>query len=152
MMVIQKLLALFARVFVGSLYAYAGLIKLTEPFENFRGLLTEYTLLPPFAIPFLAWMTPWIEVIFGTLLVLGLWRKLSAFILAGLSISFVVVLLLSRFVLGVMPEHCGCFGEAGPQLTTTQVIYLDIFNTFLCLWLFRIKRSFLSLDSFLERT
>ncbi len=139
-----------ARLFLGSIYLYAGYSKLIQPVANFRGLLREYTILPAVLVPFLAWLTPWIEVIAGLCLILGFLTRLSALGLSLLSLVFLVVLALSQWLLGTLPESCGCFGE-GIQLTVAQVMWLDLFNFALGLALFFRRRHLWTLDARLSR-
>ena len=139
-----------ARLFLGIVFAYSGYSKLMQPVENFRGLLADYTILPYAVVPFIAVTFPWIELILGLSLMLGFMTRWSALGLAGMSLGFVVVLGLSRMMLGTLPETCGCFGEGGLQLTTTQVMILDTVDTFLGAGLFAIKNHPWSLDQRLK--
>lgn len=140
-----------SRLFLGFVFAYSGLLKFLDPIENFRGLLADYTILPYFTIPWFALIMPWLELTAGVFLIVGLAVRQSALLLSFFSISFLVVLLLSRWILGISPESCGCFGEGGLRLSTNQVLMLDVFDFLIGLHLFLRHRHPWSLDSFFKK-
>ncbi len=118
------------RIFVGLIFAYSGFIKLMEPVENFRGAMAAYDVIPSAVIPLLSQVIPWAEFIFGIFLVIGYLPRISAGVLAGLSWSFVILVLITRIATGSLPVNCGCFGEGSLiHLKPLQVVFLDIFNT-----------------------
>lgn len=118
------------RVFVGLIFAYSGFTKLMEPVENFQGGMAAYEIIPYVVIPFLAHVIPWIEFIFGAFLIVGYLPRISALTLAGMSWSFILLILTTRIVTGALPADCGCFGEGSlVHLTPFQVLALDTFNT-----------------------
>jgi len=148
---LSSLLLLITRLFIGFVFVYAGFIKAVEPAENFRGLLAEYTIIPYVLIPLVAFIMPWVELIAGLFLMLGFAARPSALVLSFLSLGFMAVLLLSKWILGFSPASCGCFGEGGIQLTVNQVLFLDLFNCLLGLKLFLTRSHLWSLDGFLSK-
>ncbi len=140
------------RVFLGLIFAYSGYTKLMEPVENFRGAMAAYEIIPYFVIPLLAYVIPWIEFIFGIFLLLGYLSRVSALVLAGMSASFVLLILITKIVTGIVPADCGCFGEGSLiHLSAAQVFFMDILNTFIGVRLAFFKNPSLSLDSLLKR-
>lgn len=120
----QRLFWLAARCLVGVIFAYAGLSKLLEPVQNFEAAILEYQVLPyDWARP-IAYGMPWLELIFGTFLILGFLPRVSALALSLFSLSFVLLIAVSFIKTGVFPENCGCFGK-GIQLAPYQVVVLD---------------------------
>lgn len=118
------------RLFIGLVFAYSGFFKLMEPVENFRGAIAAYEVIPSAVIPLLAHGVPWIEFVFGVFLVIGYLPRVSAGALAGLSWSFILLILSTWVVTGSLPADCGCFGEGSlVHLTPLQVLFLDVFNT-----------------------
>jgi len=139
------------RVFVGLVFAYSGFIKLMEPIENFRGAMAAYDVIPSAAIPLLAQVLPWMEFVFGVFLVIGYLPRLSAAAVAGLSWSFITLILVTRIVTGSVPENCGCFGEGSlVHLKPLQVVFLDIFNTLVCVKLALTQDHPFSLEAVLK--
>mgnify|MGYP001769721380 CR=1 FL=1 len=120
----------FGRIFLGLVFAYSGFTKLMEPVENFQGGMAAYEIIPYVLIPFLARVIPWIEFFFGVFLILGYLPRISALVLAAMSWSFVLLIIMTRIVTGALPADCGCFGEGSPiHMTPFQVLLMDICNT-----------------------
>ena len=118
------------RMFLGLIFAYSGFIKLMEPVENFQGGMTAYEIIPYALIPFLARVIPWIEFLFGAFLILGYLPRVSALVLAVMSLSFVLLILTTRIVTGALPANCGCFGEGSLlHLKPMEVLIMDVCNT-----------------------
>ena len=118
------------RIFIGLVFAYSGFIKLMEPVENFQGGMAAYDIIPYVMIPILAHMIPWIEFLFGSFLILGYLPRVSALVLAVMSLSFVLLIVTTRIVTGALPANCGCFGEGSLiHLKPMQVLLMDLCNT-----------------------
>ncbi len=143
---------LFAgRVFLGLVFVCSGFIKLMEPIENFRGAMTAYDVIPSVVIPVLAQVIPWAEFVFGFFLVAGYLPRISAGVLAGLSWSFVLLILITKTMTGSLPKDCGCFGEGSfLHLKPLQVVFLDVFNTLIGIKLALTKNHPFSLASILK--
>lgn len=129
-----------ARVFMGLIFAYAGYSKLIMPYENFRGALAHYEVIPyPLTAP-IAYILPWCELFFGVFLILGYLPRISAAALGFFSLCFLIVLGASNVLLESGGKDCGCFGQGGPiHLTVHQVFLLDLLNLFLGIKLFSLK-------------
>lgn len=149
MIKISDFLWFLARIFVGLVFAYAGFSKLMEPAANFRGVLTQYEVIPYALVPTIAVIFPWLELVFGVFLILGYAPRVSALILAGFSFIFLIVLGSSKLMLGSVPISCGCFGEGGIHLTVRQVFFLDLIDAVLAIRLFQKKEHPLSLNRWL---
>lgn len=138
------------RLFIGLVFAYSGFTKLMEPVENFRAGMAAYEIIPYAVVPFLSYVIPWIEFIFGCFMISGYQTRLSALILAGMSWSFVLLILTTRIATGSLPADCGCFGESSLiHLKPLQVVIMDIFNTIIGVRLAFLKNHLLSLDQVL---
>ena len=143
---------LLARVFTGLVYFYAGASKLLDPIENFRGAVAQYDVVPYVLVPAIAVVLPWLEFLFGAFLILGYAVRVSAFVLGGLSLGFLLVLGSSNVLLDAGGADCGCFGErALIHLTVHQVFLLDLLNFFITLKLFRMGRHLFSFDGWLQK-
>ncbi len=103
---------IFSRLLLGGLFIFSGLEKLLHPPEEFIVVLKSYHLFPePLLRPF-ALFFPWIEVLFGAFLVIGLFYKISLFIVGGLLLLFTLAI-VSTLVRGIPLEDCGCFKSLG---------------------------------------
>jgi uncharacterized membrane protein YphA (DoxX/SURF4 family) len=139
------------RMLLGLVFAYSGFTKLMEPVENFQGGIAAYDIIPYIFIPFLARVIPWIEFFFGSFLIVGYLPRVSAAILAAMSFSFVLLILITRFVTGGLPADCGCFGEGSfVHLKPLQVFILDICNTLIGIRLALLKDHAFSISRFLK--
>ena len=139
------------RIIIGSIFIISGLGKVLSPYQNFQYVLQAYQLMPSWAEILTAQIFPWIELIVGLFVLLGLWTSWAlrgALVLFGI---FVVVVgqALSR---GLPLENCGCFGE-WVHLKPQTVIIMDsasLLITWLLLHNILLARKF-SLDSYLDR-
>ena len=105
----NKYLLLLSRVALGFIFLYAGTEKIADA-EGFARAINNYKLIPFFTINILALVLPWIEVVCGLLLILGIKSKENALILTLLLSLFVAVITVS--LLRGLNIDCGCFGTA----------------------------------------
>ncbi|GAA4797591.1 DoxX family protein [Olivibacter ginsenosidimutans] len=120
-------LLLFVRVVVGVLFIFSGLIKANDPL-GFSYKLQEYfdvfhlTFLANYALA-LAIVLCSLEMVLGTLLLLGLYGKKVTWGLLLLILFFTFLTFYSAFFHVV--TSCGCFGDAIP-LTPWQSFSKDL--------------------------
>lgn len=57
-------------------------------------------------------VTPWVEVVAGLAMILGIWTRGAALVIGALLVAF-IVMLLSVLMRGLNVE-CGCFGDMSP--------------------------------------
>ncbi|WP_373275014.1 BT_3928 family protein [Parapedobacter tibetensis] len=117
----------FARIFTGLLFIFSGLIKANDPI-GFGYKLEEY--FHVFGTHFLndysviiAVVVCGLEILLGTLLLLGFWRRTVAWGLLLLILFFTFLTFYSAFFEVV--TSCGCFGDAIP-LTPWQSFIKDL--------------------------
>ncbi|MFA6599986.1 MAG: MauE/DoxX family redox-associated membrane protein [Candidatus Omnitrophota bacterium] len=139
-----------ARLFLGLIFVYAGFTKLVNPVENFQAVLAAYRLIPYAVVPALAAVSPWIELVFGTFLILGYGTRWSALALTSCSLIFVALLGWEFAATGRFPSDCGCFGTGFFRPTVPQIFFMDLANVFIGLRLFLWKNHPLSLDRWLN--
>jgi uncharacterized membrane protein YphA (DoxX/SURF4 family) len=101
------------RVYVGGVFIAASIYKIIYPAE-FAETLASYQLAPFWAVHLLALIMPWIELICGVLLLLGLRTKAAALIVAALLTLFCVAILAA--LLREIPIGCGCFSSVEEPL------------------------------------
>lgn len=104
------LLGLLARLVLGGALLVAGGLKVGNPRGSARAV-QAYEVLPFEVAEYVGIALPWIEVIVGALLVLGLFVRVNALI---------GTLLMAVFVVGIaqawargLTIDCGCFGGGG---------------------------------------
>jgi len=100
---------LFAfRLIVGGVFIWAGLLKIFDPLD-FAQNIKNYQIFPQEISFLLALVLPWVEVICGIFLVLGIFRLGSSF-LASLLLAVFVILVSVTMARGIDTD-CGCFGS-----------------------------------------
>ena len=134
---IQKILFQFSKWIVGLLFIFSGLVKANDPI-GFGYKLQEY--FEVFQISFLnGWATGIaillcvLEIVFGALLLLGIFRN---FVVKGLLATIIFFTFLT-FVSAAFKvvTSCGCFGDAIP-LTPWQSFGKDLLLLALIIYLF----------------
>lgn len=107
-------LALLFRLYIGGVFIYASLYKINYPAE-FAQTIAGYDLVPHYIVPLTALVLPWVELISGLCLVMGLRTKTAAGIIIGLLVLFGISI---GFALVMeTPIPCGCFHNLEEKLT-----------------------------------
>lgn len=107
-MIRNRWLLLILRIIVGGVFIWAGALKIADPL-GFAQSIENYRVIPhPLAFP-IALVLPWVEVLSGAFLIIGLFRRSSALLVSFLLIGFIglVALALARGI----DTLCGCFGS-----------------------------------------
>lgn len=102
-------LAVCARLILGAVFIYASLDKIAHP-EAFARAVFNYQILPDFLVNLTAVILPWLELILGLFLIVGLFQEGSVLIVTGLLVVFLgaMVFNLARG----LDIHCGCFSTS----------------------------------------
>jgi len=109
------------RVGLGAIFLAAAWFKLRPPVnalalsgpQDFSNSIKAFKLgLPDFAVRLATSAVPWTEALCGALLVIGLWTRAAAALIAAMTTLFtaLVISLIARDMLHV---KCGCFGDRG---------------------------------------
>ena len=102
-------ICLLFRVILGGIFFYAGSVKILDP-QGFAQAVYNYHLLAGWAINPLAIVLPWIEVIAGAGLVLGVFIHGGSLVISGMLAMFACALGFN-LVRG-LDISCGCFSTA----------------------------------------
>ncbi|HEY1435832.1 MAG TPA: MauE/DoxX family redox-associated membrane protein [Thermoanaerobaculia bacterium] len=94
---------------LAAVFVVAGFGKITDP-PGFAHEIHNYGLVPGVAVNAMAIVLPWIEVVCGLALFLGIARRSSARILGLLLVVFVIALSIN--LIRGKPVDCGCFGTS----------------------------------------
>lgn len=142
-------LSLALRLLLGGVLVFSAVTKLPLH-SQFVGVVEAYNLLPGPLAEAYALALPWVELLVGAYLVLGILLRPSAAVTALMALSFTVAN-LSAIARG--EQYCGsCFGEAVPLLVS-QALTLDILiiTAALVLLLVGGRGQLLSLDGWFAR-
>lgn len=141
------------RILMGGIFVMAGLAKIADP-VRFMFTLREFDLFPRAVIPFLAVYLPWLELLLGLSLVLGLLYRTSALMLAFLNFFFMLAI-LSVISRGIVVD-CGCFGLFAdalklPDMADYKAVIRNIIFISLFVYLFFAESTIFSLEGYISR-
>ena len=116
------------RIALGGVFLYAGFMK-WENIQAFAFAIKGFKILDPdkhgHLIISAAYTMPWVEMIAGLLLVLGLWTR-AATLTIGLMLVFFIAALLHVIFDPSIEADCSCFGDmnivCGASVGWCQVI------------------------------
>lgn len=136
------------RILIGLVYVVSGFEKLITPFQNFQYVIQSYEIVPDSWEIIIAKSFPWVELITGLFLVLGLWTRTFLFSAVIMAITFMTV--VGQALFRRLPiSECGCFGEL-ISLPLQGVLAIDA-SLFICGIVLIVnyhKAIFLSLDRY----
>jgi len=119
---------LAARWIIGLTFIYASLHKIISP-ADFAKIVYGYGLFPEVFINLIAIVIPFLELIAGLALIIGVYPRSAAMIINALLLAFVTVLAIN--LIRGHEFDCGCFsaGQSGyassPEVTLVRdIIYL----------------------------
>ncbi len=107
-MIRDKYILIAFRLVVGGIFIWAGVSKIIDPL-GFAQNIVNYRVFPEGISSFLALVLPWIEVICGAFLILGIFRSASALLLSCFLVVFLVLITVT-LIRGIDID-CGCFGS-----------------------------------------
>jgi putative oxidoreductase len=99
---------LAARVYLGGVFLVACYHKLLDP-GSFAMDVATYQFLPLYSVNLFALVLPWVELLAGAMLVVGLRVRAAALLTSGMMLAFMVALGWALY-LG-LDMSCGCFAS-----------------------------------------
>jgi uncharacterized membrane protein YphA (DoxX/SURF4 family) len=115
------------------LFVAAGALKALDP-AAFANDVARYGLLPDALVNIVALALPWIELVAGGLLVMDVWRRESAAVIAALNAVFLVAVSVA---LARGLEVCGCFGASVARKASGWTLVEDVVFLVSAIWLWR---------------
>ena len=94
------------RVFLGIIFIYASIDKIIDPLK-FSDAIDNYHITPVEMNNIAALVVPWIELVAGVFLILGIYVRGSSTIIILLLIWFIFI--LSQALVRGINVNCGCF-------------------------------------------
>jgi uncharacterized membrane protein YphA (DoxX/SURF4 family) len=132
-LLIHPRVALTARVILGCVFIVASLDKIIHP-ELFARSVYNYQLLPEMAVNAVALWIPWLELVAGLCLLLGLWVRGSVLLVTGLLLAFLGALGFN--LARGLDVACGCFSTSSKDPTTALTLVRDALFLVVALYLF----------------
>jgi uncharacterized membrane protein YphA (DoxX/SURF4 family) len=109
------------RLILGGIFIYASLDKIAHPGE-FAKIIANYAILPDFLVSLPALALPWVEMVAGLCLVIGLWPRSSALLLSLLLLLFMAALGINA--LRGVSLSCGCFSTSAADTEKAAALVL----------------------------
>lgn len=112
---------LAARWILGLTFIYASYHKIISP-ADFANIVYGYDLFPAIFIDLIAIVIPFLELIAGFALIIGIYPRSAAIIINGLLLAFIIVLTIN-----LIRDHafdCGCFSNAQSGYTSSPRVTL----------------------------
>jgi len=138
----NKWIELVLRYLIGIMFVYASIHKIAEPAE-FAKVIYGYGLFPHFIINLTAIVLPFLELITGLALVLGIYPRSAATVIGVLLLMFICA--ISVNLIRGYEFDCGCFsfGHEGSTSSSVQLLIRDILFLICCVYLvhFRVDRK-----------
>ncbi len=120
---IHYLISVIVRFVLGTIFIAAGIPKILDT-ASFACVVYNYHLLPDILINVFAITLPWVEVIIGGMLILGIWLPGSVVLYNLLMIAFISAL-ISNMARG-LDISCGCFSTDPEDIIDMGTIFRDL--------------------------
>jgi len=145
----NRYLSFVFRIGLGVIFMISGAGKLPE-LAAFVDQVEEANVLPHVLSRAYGTALPYVEIIIGALLILGLLSRFAAGIGGLAAVSFIIGNSI-RLYQGLYGE-CGCFGSiASLQFSTREALIIDFVLLVMAIQILIHKGEFLSLDSVIFR-
>jgi len=122
----SKYLLYLSQILLSIIFIFSGIEKISDV-NYFSISLNNYKIFPLFSQNIIVIIFPWIELIFGILLLFGFYKKEISMIFAFFLFGFIVLIFIS--ILRGLDIECGCFGT----LSSVKIGYMKIYENILLL-------------------
>ncbi len=120
---IHHILSIIIRFILGAIFIAAGIPKIIDT-ASFAGVVYNYQLLPDMFISVFSITLPWLEVIIGGLLIMGIWMPGTVIFYNLLMVAFIGA--LSFNAARGLDISCGCFSTEPSGIIDMDTIFRDI--------------------------
>ena len=115
----NRYLVLLLRLYIGGIFVYASMHKISYPGE-FAENIAGYQIVPFWAVNLMAVVMPWVELLCGLLLIVGIRVKSNIALIAGMLVLFIVA--ISIGLMRGAPIGCGCFHSVEDAMSWTTLL------------------------------
>jgi len=99
---------LLTRLVLGGLFVFAGVMK-AQDVQSFAEAVDAFRIVPAAWAPWLAFLIPWVEMVSGAILILGLMSRASALVIFVMLLGFIGGML--SVMIRDVDVDCSCFGD-----------------------------------------
>ncbi len=104
---------------LGAIFIAAALPKITDP-PSFAHMIYNYRILPGGLINISALVMPWVELLAGLALIIGVWKRPARWIIAAMLVTFIIAISINLVRNNAI--DCGCFDVSAAGLTHEEKI------------------------------
>ena len=108
------------QIALGAIFVAAALPKITDP-PSFAHMIFNYRVLPGSLINISALVMPWVELLAGLALILGVWVKPARWIITLLLVTFMIAITINLARGNAI--DCGCFDVSAANKTYEERIH-----------------------------
>ncbi len=122
---VGQVILLVLRFGMAAVFIAAAIPKIAAP-DLFAGNVHNYQMLPAWGVNALAIVLPWLELLIGAGLALGIWSRACAATMATLTLVFTTAYVVAR--MRGLDIACGCFavGEEAKPASALWVAVRDL--------------------------
>ena len=102
---------------LGAIFVAAALPKIVDP-PSFAHMIYNYRIVPGPLVNLMGLTMPWIELLCGLALILGIWRGTAASIIAAMLVVFMIAIGINLARGNVI--DCGCFDVSAAGKTVEE--------------------------------
>jgi len=113
-------LTIRVQIALGAIFVIAALPKIADP-PSFAHMIYNYRLVPSSLINISSLAMPWVELLAGLALILGVWKAAARNVVAIMLAVFIVAISINLFRDNAI--DCGCFNVADRGKTHEQRIF-----------------------------
>ncbi len=107
------------QIALGAIFVVAALPKISDP-PSFAHMIYNYRLLPGGLVNITALIMPWVELLAGLALIVGVWVRPARWIVGTMLVMFVVAIAINLARDNAI--DCGCFDVSAANLTHEERI------------------------------
>ena len=116
----QPWLTIRVQLALGALFVIAALPKIADP-PSFAHMIYNYRLVPANLINIMALTMPWVELLAGLALILGVWKRAALMLIGAMLVVFIVAIGINLGRGNAI--DCGCFNVADAGKSYEQRIF-----------------------------
>jgi len=113
---------------LGALFVIAAIPKIADP-PSFAHMIYNYRIVPASLVNLMALTMPWVELLAGLALIIGVWKRAALGLIGAMLVVFIVAIGINLARGNAI--DCGCFNVADAGKSYEQRIHdmwLDIFR------------------------
>lgn len=107
------------QIALGAIFVAAAIPKITDP-PSFAHMIYNYRILPAGLINITALTMPWVEILAGLALILGVWLRPARWLIGAMLVTFIIAISINLARDNAI--DCGCFDVSAAGKTHDERI------------------------------